>query len=208
MRDATVRTPRVFLMDEPLSALDAKLREALRAELKDPQMTLGETFVFVTHDQVEAMSMGDRIGVLNKGELVQVGSSHEIYTNPCNTFVARAVGSPAINLLPGELAQGKAVLEQGAALDHPGTADAGRKLIFGVRPEDLVVEPGAGVAARVTGLENHGVEQILRMDAAGHDLRATVSATLRLKVGETVQIGWNAPRVSRFDAETGRNLRH
>ena len=79
---AIVRTPSVFLMDEPLSALDAKLREALRAELKDLQMNLGETFLFVTHDQVEAMSMGDRIGVLNKGVLVQVGTPQEIYTNP------------------------------------------------------------------------------------------------------------------------------
>ena len=95
---AIVRKPRVFLMDEPLSALDAKLREALRTELKNLQMNLGATFLFVTHDQIEAMSMGDKIGVLNHGHLVQTGTPNEIYTNPLNTFVARAVGSPPMNL--------------------------------------------------------------------------------------------------------------
>ena len=93
-------------MDEPLSALDAKLREALRSELKDLQMRLGATFIFVTHDQVEAMTMGDRIGVLNHGRIVQVGTPAEIYSNPRDTFVASFVGSPAINLLPGSLAGG------------------------------------------------------------------------------------------------------
>lgn len=205
---AIVRTPQVFLMDEPLSALDAKLREALRAELKGLQMNLGQTFLFVTHDQVEAMSMGDRIGVLNKGSLVQVGAPQEIYANPCNTFVAKAVGTPAINLVPGHLTGGKAVIAQGVALDHPGIADPGRRLIFGVRPEDLELAPGAPVSARITGLENHGVEQIVRMDAAGYDLRATTSATQRLTLGEEVQFGWHAERVSIFDAETERSLRH
>ena len=98
---AIVRKPRVFLMDEPLSNLDAKLREALRAELKDLQMQLGATFLFVTHDQVEAMTMGDRIGVLNRGRIVQIGTPHEIYNQPRDTFVASFVGSPAMNLLPG-----------------------------------------------------------------------------------------------------------
>src|SRR4249919_1540417 len=95
---AIVREPRVFLMDEPLSNLDAKLRELLRAELKDLQQRLETTLIFVTHDQVEAMTMGDRIGVVNKGELIQVGTPHEIYNAPKNTFVASFVGAPAINL--------------------------------------------------------------------------------------------------------------
>ena len=98
---AIVRKPRVFLMDEPLSNLDAKLREALRAELKDLQMKLGATFLFVTHDQIEAMSMGDKIGVLNHGRIVQIGTPHEIYNNPRDTFVASFVGSPPMNLLDG-----------------------------------------------------------------------------------------------------------
>ena len=102
---AIVRKPRVFLMDEPLSALDAKLREALRTELKNLQMNLGATFLFVTHDQIEAMSMGDKIGVLNHGRLVQTGTPHEIYDNPHNTFVARSVGSPPMNLIDGRLVE-------------------------------------------------------------------------------------------------------
>ncbi len=206
---AIVRTPKVFLMDEPLSALDAKLREALRAELKDLQMTLGETFLFVTHDQVEAMSMGDRIGVLNKGRLVQVGTPQQIYTNPVDTFVARAVGSPAMNLLPGRLEGGRAVIAPDMALDHPGGPGAeGRDLIFGVRPEDLDLAPGAPVAAVVTDVENHGVEKIVTLLAGGHRLRATAPVTLRVAAQDAVRLGWQSDRVSLFDAATGRSLRH
>ena len=206
---AIVRTPKVFLMDEPLSALDAKLRESLRAELKDLQMTLGETFLFVTHDQVEAMSMGDRIGVLNKGILVQVGTPQEIYQNPCNTFVARAVGSPAMNLLAGRIEGSRAVMGAGVALDHPGSAGAeGRGLIFGVRPEDIELAAGAPVEAVVTDVENHGVEKIVTMTAGPHRLRATVPVTVKVAAQETVRLGWNAARVVVFDEATGRSLRH
>ncbi len=105
---AIVRQPRVFLMDEPLSNLDAKLREILRAELKDLQMKLGATFLYVTHDQVEAMSMGDKIGVLNHGRIVQIGTPYEIYNQPRDTFVATFVGSPAMNLLSGVMRDGRA----------------------------------------------------------------------------------------------------
>ena len=200
---AIVRTPSVFLMDEPLSALDAKLRESLRAELKDLQMTLGETFLFVTHDQVEAMSMGDRIGVMNKGALVQVGTPQEIYNDPINTFVARAVGTPAMNLLPGRLQAGQAVMGEGLSLDHPGSHE-GRDLIFGVRPEDLHLESGADVAARVMDVENHGVEKIVTMVAADKMLRATVPVTVRVAKDETVRLGWNTARVVVFDQAGNR----
>ena len=107
---AIVRKPRVFLMDEPLSALDAKLREALRTELKNLQMQLGATFLFVTHDQIEAMSMGDKVGVLNHGRIVQTGTPHEIYNNPRDTYVASFVGSPPMNLIDGKLVNGRAVM--------------------------------------------------------------------------------------------------
>ncbi len=200
---AIVRTPAGFLMDEPLSALDAKLRESLRAELKDLQMNLGETFLFVTHDQVEAMSMGDRIGVMNKGALVQVGTPQEIYNDPVNTFVARAVGTPAMNLLPGRLQAGQAVMGAGLALDHPGGQE-GRDLIFGVRPEDLHLEAGAAVDARVTDVENHGVEKIVTLIVADRMLRATVPVTQRVAKDETVRLGWNAARVVVFDQAGNR----
>jgi len=203
---AIVRTPKVFLMDEPLSALDAKLREALRAELKDLQMNLGETFLFVTHDQVEAMSLGDRIGVLNKGALVQVGTPHEIYTNPVNTFVARAVGSPAMNLLPGLAQKGQAVMGRGVTLPLEGAVD--RPMIFGIRPEDLVIVGGADAEARVTDVENHGVEKIVTLQAGAYALRATVPVTVRVTAGETLRFGWNPGKVVMFDQTTGRSLRH
>jgi len=200
---AIVRNPKVFLMDEPLSALDAKLRESLRAELKDLQMSLGETFLFVTHDQVEAMSMGDRIGVLNRGVLVQVGTPADIYARPVNTFVARAVGAPAMNLLPGRQEDG-ADLGDGRTL--PLAGEAGRAVIFGVRPEDLEIG-GAGIEARVTDVENHGVEKIVTLQAGPHRVRATVPVTVQVRAAEMVRLGWNPARVHVFDAETGRNLR-
>ena len=130
---AIVRDPSVFLMDEPLSNLDAKLREALRSELKDLQNSLGATFLFVTHDQIEAMSMGDRVGVLNEGRLVQVGTPNEIYNAPRDTFVATFVGSPAMNLLDGvgrgRAAGGAGRLRAAAGRGRTGAAaarDAGR----------------------------------------------------------------------------------
>ncbi|MFW8643295.1 ABC transporter ATP-binding protein [Rhizobium beringeri] len=163
---AIVRKPRVFLMDEPLSALDAKLREALRTELKNLQMNLGATFLFVTHDQIEAMSMGDKIGVLNNGQLVQTGSPQEIYQNPANTFVARAVGSPPMNLIDGTLAGGEAVASEGYRLplaNGHGIATDGRSLTFGIRPEDIFLDNGAPGEARVHDVENHGVEKIVTL---------------------------------------------
>ena len=170
-------------------------------------MNLGETFLFVTHDQVEAMSMGDRIGVLNKGILVQVGTPFEIYTNPVNTFVARAVGSPAMNLLAGTVDNGHAVLGNSFRLAMDG-GPADRPLIFGIRPEDLVIESGAEVAAQVTDVENHGVEKIVTLTSVGKTLRATVPVTVRVAAGDAVQFGWNPAKVVLFDQATGRSLRH
>jgi multiple sugar transport system ATP-binding protein len=210
---AIVRNPRVFLMDEPLSALDAKLREALRTELKNIQMNLGQTFLFVTHDQIEAMSMGDKIGVLNHGHLVQVGTPHEIYNNPKNTFVARAVGSPPMNLLHGKLVSGRAVMTpMSFELPYAGQAGGettdGRALTFGIRPEDIVVESGAPVEARVHDVENHGVEKILTLRVGDTMLHATVPAQTSLKADETVALSWNPEKVVLFDQHTGNSLRH
>lgn len=209
---AIVRKPRVFLMDEPLSALDAKLREALRTELKNIQMTLDQTFLFVTHDQIEAMSMGDKIGVLNHGHLVQTGTPNEIYNNPKNTFVARAVGSPPMNLIDGKLVSGRAVMAQLAA-ELPCEAavggDAeGRALTFGIRPEDLVVESGAPVEAKVHDVENHGVEKILTLRVGDATLRATVPAQTHLAIEDAVRFSWNPEKVVLFDQKSGNSLKH
>lgn len=147
--------------------------------------------------------MGDRIGVLNKGALVQVGTPHEIYNDPVNTFVARAVGSPAMNLLPGKLQSGRAVMGEGLVLDHPANHE-GRDMIFGVRPEDLHLEAGAAVEARVTDVENHGVEKIVTLSVADKLLRATVPVTQRVAKDETVRLGWNSARVIVFDQAGNR----
>ncbi len=208
---AIVRDPQVFLMDEPLSNLDAKLREALRSELKDLQMRLGATFIFVTHDQVEAMTMGDRIGVLNKGRIVQVGTPNEIYHRPRDTFVASFVGSPAINLLPGSLIGGNAVVEpQSFELPLGATRNGAGEghYTFGIRPEDVSVAAGAPVEAKVHDIENHGIEKILTLRAGERLVRATVPARVEVAVEEAVRFGWNADKVMVFDAATGMNLAH
>lgn len=208
---AIVRKPRVFLMDEPLSALDAKLREALRTELKNIQMNLGQTFLFVTHDQIEAMSMGDKVGVLNQGRLVQVGTPNEIYNNPRDTFVASFVGSPPMNLVDGRLVSGRAVV-QPTSFELPFAGAAantdGRALVFGIRPEDLTLEPGAPVEATVHDVENHGVEKIVTLRAGDVMLRATVPARTALTIEQAVRFAWNPDKVVLFDKGTGLSLRH
>ena len=204
---AIVREPRVFLMDEPLSALDANLRDVLRVELKKLHNDLGATFVFVTHDQVEAMSMGDKIGVLNKGRLVQVGTPAEIYERPLNTFVARAVGTPPMNLMDGVLTDGNAVMDAGGfSLPAQVSGGDGQKLRFGVRPEDLILASDGAIRGRIFDVENHGVQKILTVDAGGVRLHATVPAQTRARIDEDVSFGWKPSKVLAFDPATGRNI--
>jgi multiple sugar transport system ATP-binding protein len=174
-------------------------------------MNLGATFLFVTHDQIEAMSMGDKIGVLNNGQLVQVGTPHEIYTNPKNTFVARAVGSPPMNLLDGKLLGSEAITLEGLKLPltaPAGTTAEGRPLTFGIRPEDVVLESGAPAEARVHDVENHGVEKIVTLRSGEKLIHATVPARVELKLDEQVRFGWNSDKVVLFDGGSGVSLRH
>jgi multiple sugar transport system ATP-binding protein len=213
---AIVREPRVFLMDEPLSNLDAKLRELLRAELKGLQQRLGTTLVFVTHDQVEAMTMGDRIGLVNKGELVQVGTPYEIYHSPRNTFVASFVGTPAINLLDVQvdLARGRA--DNGAlsfALD-PATREclaallpADGKVTLGIRPENVALVADGGMPGAVYGAENHGAEIVAVVEAGGHRFRATVAAKTPTALNQPVQIAFSQDKLHFFHPQSGQNLK-
>ena len=219
---AIVRKPRVFLMDEPLSALDAKLRESLRTDLKSLQMQLGATFLFVTHDQIEAMSMGDKIGVLNHGRIVQTGTPQEIYNNPRDTYVASFVGSPPMNLIDGRLVDGHAVMAPmnfelpyaGAAgggnggMPKAGGAMDGRPLVFGIRPEDVHLESGAPVEAMVHDVENHGVEKILTLRVGDTTLRATVPARTDVQIEQPVRFAWNPDKVVLFDKASGVSLQH
>jgi multiple sugar transport system ATP-binding protein len=209
---AIVREPRVFLMDEPLSNLDAKLRELLRAELKDLQMKLGATFLYVTHDQVEAMSMGDKIGVLNQGRIVQVGTPHQIYHQPRDIFVATFVGSPAMNLLPAAVAAGRLVvapgklevpLEGDVAVRWPSGTD---RVTLGVRSEDVLLGPAGGLEGRVYAVENHGVEKVVTLKVDDHALKATVPARMAVEVDSTVSFTFNQRKLQFFDAKTGVSL--
>jgi multiple sugar transport system ATP-binding protein len=206
---AIVREPRVFLMDEPLSNLDAKLRESLRAELKDLQMKIGGTFLFVTHDQIEAMSMGDKVGVLNDGRIVQVGTPQQIYNQPRDTFVATFVGSPAMNLVPGDLAEGKVAALDGKLVvpvnGHAGATRSGA-VTLGFRSEDIRVGPDQPTEAVIHDVENHGVEQIVTLRVGGHLVKATVPSIIPVAVDGKVRFGIDPAKVHCFDAKSGMNL--
>jgi multiple sugar transport system ATP-binding protein len=207
---AIVREPHIFLMDEPLSNLDAKLRESLRAELKDLQMGLKATFLFVTHDQIEAMSMGDKVGVLNEGKIIQIGTPNEIYNHPKDTFVAGFVGSPAMNLLPAHVQGDRISVAQGFELPLDA---AGRKRIasgdgpitIGVRSEDVIVGNNGVADARVHHIENHGVEKIVTLRAGNALFKATVPAVASLKIEEPVRFALNQERLHGFDPASGAN---
>ena len=208
---AIVREPKVFLIDEPLSNLDAKLRELLRAELKDLQMKLGATFLYVTHDQVEAMSMGDKVGVLNQGRIIQVGTPQQIYNRPRDTFVATFVGSPTMNLHRAGVANGHAVIVPGkleVPVDGAG-GGAGRlrgSVTLGVRSEDILVGPNETVEARVHGVENQGVEKVVTLRVDDCLLKATVPARLEIGIDATVRFSFKREKLHWFDAGSGLNL--
>jgi multiple sugar transport system ATP-binding protein len=212
---AIVREPRLFLMDEPLSNLDAKLRELLRSELQELQLRLGATLVFVTHDQVEAMTMGDRIGVLSDGQLVQVGTPHEVYNFPTNTFVASFVGAPAINLLVGEIDPERVVvipekfeisLQAAARARLHQLAGTRAKVCIGVRPEDVKLVDSGGIAGTVYGAENHGAEMIITIAVADHFIRATTPPSIPVTLNQHVQIAFVQDKLHFFDERTSENL--
>jgi multiple sugar transport system ATP-binding protein len=212
---AIVREPRLFLMDEPLSNVDAKLRELLRSELRGLQLKLGATLVFVTHDQVEAMTMGDRIGVLCDGELIQVGTPYEVYNSPHNTFVASFVGAPAINLFDAAIDGDKIVVipQKFELALQPATRVrlnqiAGRRdsVRVGVRPEHVNLISNGGLAGTLYGAEDHGAEMILTISVAGHLIRATSPATTRIPVNAPVQLAFAQDKLHFFDPETTKNL--
>ena len=203
---AIVREPRAFLMDEPLSNLDAKLREALRSELKELQIGLKATFIFVTHDQVEAMSMGDKVAVLNKGKLVQVGTPWEIYNRPRDLFVAGFVGSPSMNMLSGKISNGQCDVFAGTQkLKLPVVSNLSGVTV-GIRSEDVEVGPQQPVEAIIHDVENHGMEKIITLRVGEVLLKATVSSKLQTTVEAKVRFGLDADKAHFFNPATGINL--
>jgi len=199
---AIVRKPKVFLFDEPLSNLDAALRVDMRVELARLHKELGTTMIYVTHDQVEAMTLGNRIAVFNQGRIEQVGAPLELYKRPANTFVATFIGAPKVNLIPRP-ADGASAAHQ-ALWSALGDAELGQAQHIGVRPEHLNVSAdGAGVRATIALAEHLGDASILhvRIEGVAELLKAKVSAEhSHYQRGQTVAIGANRTWVLAFDA--------
>ncbi len=194
---AIVRQPAVFLFDEPLSNLDAKLRVQMRAEISRLQQDLGTTSVYVTHDQVEAMTMGHRIAVMRAGKLQQVGTPLEVYDRPANVFVAQFIGTPPMNLVQATV-EGGMLRASSFALPLPFVVEEGRKVVVGIRPEHLV--RGDAIRAKVDMVEPIGHESIVYASAGAEKLVAIFEPHGAPRVGET--ISFNAGRVHLFDATT------
>ena len=210
MGRAIVRDPAVFLFDEPLSNLDAKLRVQMRAEIKELHQRLKTTTVYVTHDQVEAMTMADRIVVMNNGVVEQAGSPLDIYDNPVNIFVASFIGSPSMNLLKGKIKGGSKpsfVTDDGIILpiSKAPKATYGMPVIYGIRPEHLEIN-GKGVKAELTVLEPMGSETQVFAKLGTQKIVGVFKQRLKAKPGELLGIAPDPDAVHLFDPTTGRRL--
>jgi multiple sugar transport system ATP-binding protein len=215
---AIVREPKVFLFDEPLSNLDAKLRIAMRAEITKLHHRLGTTFIYVTHDQVEAMTMASRIAVINKGVLQQLDTPQVLYDRPANMFVAGFIGAPAMNFFKVKVHKdGSKLLMDGGSFSVPFPPElvptlqkaAERSVIFGIRPEDIYnpafVPPGihaAPIEVKVDVTELMGNEIFLYLVSGENNIVARVDPRTNFRVGDKAQISFNLDKCHLFDAET------
>ena len=204
MGRAIVRKPEVFLFDEPLSNLDAKLRVAMRTEIKALHQRLKTTSLYVTHDQIEAMTMADKIVVMNAGRVEQTGSPLELYDNPANQFVAGFIGSPAMNFVPGKVNTGGISVGAGIELPNPTrNLEPGRAVLLGVRPEHLAVDP-SGVPVEVVVVEPTGADTQIFCKLAGTDVTAVVRERHAFRPGEAVRL---RPQLTYlFDPSSGARL--
>jgi multiple sugar transport system ATP-binding protein len=220
---AIVREPKVFLFDEPLSNLDAKLRVAMRAEISKLHQRLQTTFIYVTHDQIEAMTMASRIAVINKGVLQQLDTPQNLYDHPNNLFVAGFIGSPAMNFFPGKLRKdgGKLIVDTGdfsvvipSKYAKPYEAHAGKDIIFGIRPENIhdvnFIPPNVDVekvAVKVDVTELMGNEIFLYLVSGKNTFVARVDPRSKLRLGEQAQIALDMDAIHIFDAATEQAIR-
>ncbi|HYD96416.1 MAG TPA: sn-glycerol-3-phosphate import ATP-binding protein UgpC [Noviherbaspirillum sp.] len=207
MGRAIVREPAVFLFDEPLSNLDAKLRVQMRLEIQKLHRTLGTTSLYVTHDQVEAMTLGQRMIVMNAGRAEQIGTPAEVYGRPATTFVAGFIGSPPMNLLHGRIDGGRFELGDGAAIALPPlpAALAGRECILGVRPEHLVLGT-PGVRMQVEMVEALGADVLVHGISGGQRLVLRAPAGTQVAAGQAVEAGFDAASLHWFDRQTTRRI--
>ena len=213
MGRAIVRDPQVFLFDEPLSNLDAKLRVQMRTEIKALHQRLRTTSVYVTHDQVEAMTMAERIVVMNLGRVEQVGRPLDLYDRPANLFVAGFIGSPAMNFIEATGRSGgdapELTAQDGTALPLPAGAGVpeGQGLVYGVRPEDLeLATDGAGIEATVSVVEPTGSDTLVFCRMAGHEICAEFKERHDFSPGATIRLMPQLQNVHLFERETGRRL--
>jgi multiple sugar transport system ATP-binding protein len=211
MGRALVRDPQVFLFDEPLSNLDAKLRMQMRAEIKELQQRLKTTTVYVTHDQIEAMTMADKIVIMRSGHIEQIGAPLDLYDRPDNLFVAGFLGSPAMNFVSCTIADGAAVSASGArwplssTIVQAGGMAAGRRIVYGVRPEHFRLSED-GMAARVMVVEPTGSETQVLLEVGGEKLTAAFRERIALGVGETLRVAIDPEAIHIFDVESGKRV--
>jgi multiple sugar transport system ATP-binding protein len=202
---ALVRSPRIFLMDEPLSNLDAKLREALRVELQHLQKTEGTTTLFVTHDQIEALTLADRIAVLNNGNIVQIGTPYDIYDQPATTFVAQLVGIPRINLMEAERENSSLhICDSAIKLPVPAGRDIPQEFLIGIRPEDVRPTPDGNQQGEVILTEPLGVETVVHIRSGQQTLLSILPGITDLKIGDPVHYQIVPERMHFFDLDGRR----
>ena len=207
---AIVRDPKAFMMDEPLGALDAEFREHMAEELRALHDRMGATTVYVTHDQLEAMQMGDKIVVMNNAVVEQFGTPQEIYDKPASMFVADFIGSPAMNFLRfhGSVEAGSTSV----VLNHQtlGVPEMRKPfdgdMVYGVRPEHIRLTNSAGYRGTILAAEYLGTTQIVTLETPNGELKARIASDQPAKVGETVGLDFNATTVTLFDSQTGRAL--
>jgi multiple sugar transport system ATP-binding protein len=218
MGRAIVRQPDAFLFDEPLSNLDAKLRGQMRAEIKKLHQKVRTTVVYVTHDQVEAMTLADRIVVMRDGYIEQVGTPMQVFNHPANTFVATFIGSPPMNLLPARVAGGRLRLADGATVPVPqrlaDRVQEGQGVVLGLRPDDISpvghglgqVAEGADLPLTVTLAEPLGTESLIYTQVAGQEVQAKLYGARIVQPGERMPFRLALDRAHLFDEETGLSL--
>ena len=214
MGRAIVRSPQVFCMDEPLSNLDAKMRVSTRTDIAKLQADLGVTTVYVTHDQIEAMTMGDRVAVMDKGVLQQVDSPLRLYDRPNNLFVAGFIGSPQMNLLEGTAVEGKACLGDYKVPVHPSAEKRmeGRRITVGVRPENwrVVGDSDGGLPVKVTVVEELGADNYVYgtsdVEGAPSNVIVRISGRAPVHKGEVLHVTTDPDHVHVFDTDTGERL--
>ena len=212
MGRAIVRDPQVFLFDEPLSNLDAKLRVQMRTEIKELHQRLKTTSIYVTHDQIEAMTMADKIVVMRDGIVEQTGTPLDLYDTPVNIFVAGFIGSPAMNLVPGVARVNGAApvveFDGGVRLPLPSSARAsdGQPVLYGMRPEHCVLSPGGGLPAEVVVVEPTGADTQLFCRFNGQELTSLVRDRVTCRAGDHVALAPDVDRAHLFDAKSGVRL--